>query len=86
MPFMMSTVLRTALQSALAALVLACTPLAHADVSADGAAAVAVQTHGGRVLSVDRVGGQRPAWRVKLVTARGEVRIVMIDSATGRPL
>ena len=31
-------------------------------------------------------GGPRPAWRVKLVTARGEVRVVLVDAATGRPL
>ena len=42
---------------------------------------------GGRVLAVERteVGG-RAAWRVKLVTPGGEVRVVVIDAATGRPM
>ena len=70
----------------LAALLLACAP-AWADVGRDEAAAVAQQVAGGRVLSVDRSQvGDRPAWRVKLVTAGGEVRVVMVDAATGRPL
>ncbi len=72
--------------SLLVALMLACAP-AWADVGRDEAAAVAQQAAGGRVLSVDRSQvGNRAAWRVKLVTAGGEVRVVMIDAATGRPL
>lgn len=60
---------------------------AWADLSRDDAAAVAQRMSGGRVLSVDRAdAGGRPVWRVKVVTARGEVRVVMIDGATGRPL
>lgn len=70
----------------LVALVLACSP-AWADVGRDEAAAAARQATGGRVLSVDKAQvGNRSAWRVKLVTAGGEVRVVMIDAATGRPL
>jgi hypothetical protein len=60
---------------------------AWADLSRDDAAGVAQRMSGGRVLSVDRAdAGGRPAWRVKVVTARGEVRVVLIDGATGRPL
>ncbi len=70
----------------LAALMLVCVPV-WADVGRDEAAAAAQQVAGGRVLSVDRSQvGDRSAWRVKLVTAGGEVRVVMVDAATGRPL
>lgn len=73
--------------SLLIALVLACAP-AWADVGPGDAAAAARQANGGgRVLSVDKARvGDRAAWRVKLVTAGGEVRVVLIDAATGRPL
>jgi hypothetical protein len=68
------------------ALMLACAP-AWADVGREEAAAAARQTVNGRVLSVDKAQvGNRAAWRVKLVTAGGEVQVVMIDAATGRPL
>lgn len=70
----------------LVALLLVCAP-AWADVGRDEAAAAAQQAAGGRVLSVERSQvGNRSAWRVKLVTAGGEVRVVMVDAATGRPL
>ncbi len=60
---------------------------AWADVGRDGAAAVAQRATGGRVLSVDRAdAGGRPVWRVKVVTGQGEVRVVMVDAATGRPM
>jgi len=60
---------------------------AWADVDRNEAAAAAQQAAGGRVLSVDKTQvGNRSAWRVKLVTAGGEVLVVMIDAATGRPL
>ncbi|QTN30656.1 PepSY domain-containing protein [Rhodoferax sp. AJA081-3] len=72
--------------SLLVALMLACAP-AWADVGRDEAAAAARQAAGGRVLAVDKAQvGNRAAWRVKLVTAGGEVRVVMIDAATGKPL
>ena len=73
--------------SLLVALMLAGAP-AWADVGRDEAAAAAArQAAGGRVLSVDKSQvGNRSAWRVKLVTAGGEVRVVMIDAATGRPI
>lgn len=60
---------------------------AWADVGREQAAAVAQQVASGRVLSVDRGdAGGRAVWRVKLLTARGEVRVVVIDAASGRPL
>ncbi len=72
--------------SLLVALMLACAP-AWADLSRDEAAAAARQAAGGRVLAVDKAQvGNRAAWRVKLVTAGGEVQVVMIDAATGKPL
>lgn len=58
---------------------------AWANVSRDDAAAVAQRETGGRVLAVDRADfGGRLFWRVKVVTARGEVRVVLVDVATGR--
>jgi hypothetical protein len=72
--------------SLLVAFMLACAP-AWADVGRDEAAAAARQAAGGRVLSVDKAQvGNRAAWRVKLVTAGGEVQVVLIDAATGKPL
>jgi uncharacterized membrane protein YkoI len=60
---------------------------AWADVSRDDAAAAAQRATGGRVLSVDRaMAGNRPAWRVKLVTGKGEVRVILIDAATGQAM
>ena len=60
---------------------------AWADLSRDDAVAAAQRSVSGRVLSVDRadVGG-RAAWRVKIVTSKGEVRVVLIDAANGRML
>ncbi len=70
----------------LVALMLACAP-AWADVGRDEAAAAARQAAGGRVLAVDKAQvGNRAAWRVKLVTAGGEVQVVLIDAATGKLL
>ena len=56
---------------------------AWADVSRADAAALAQRATDGRVLAVDtaQVGG-RPAWRVKVVTAQGEVRVIPIDVAS----
>jgi uncharacterized membrane protein YkoI len=37
------------------------------------------------VLSVDKAeAGKRPAWRVKVLTSQGEVRVILIDAASGR--
>jgi uncharacterized membrane protein YkoI len=69
------------------ALLLVVATAAWADVGRDGAAAIAQRMSGGRVLSVDRAdAGGRPAWRVKVVTARGEVRVIWVDAASGRPI
>lgn len=58
---------------------------AWADVSRDDAAAVAQRETGGRVLAVERSdAGGRAVWRVKVVTPRGDVRVVLVDVATGR--
>jgi len=69
-----------------AALVAAFAP-AWADVSRDDAAAAALRVASGRVLAVERAqSGDRPAWRVKVVTPEGEVRVILIDVATGQPV
>ena len=52
----------------------------YAQVSRDQAAAAAQQATGGRVLSVEQAGS---SWRVKVVTPRGEVRVIIVD-ASGR--
>jgi hypothetical protein len=75
--------MKALVKSICAALMLVAT-LAWADMSRDDAAAAAQRATGGRVLSVDRAdSGGRAAWRVKVVTPRGEVRVVMIDVGAG---
>lgn len=70
---------------ACAATVLALSVPAFAQVSRDDAAALAQRDSRGRVLSVERAdAGGRPAWRVKVLTPSGEVRVVLVDVATGR--
>ena len=69
------------------ALLLAVATAAWADVSRDDAAAIAQQASNGRVLAVERAeSGGRPVWRVKVVTARGDVRVILVDMATGRTM
>ncbi|MES2937182.1 MAG: peptidase [Pseudomonadota bacterium] len=63
------------------AVLLAAAVPAWADVSRDDAAAAAQRASNGRVLAVERAG---PSWRVKVLTARGEVRVLLVDAATGR--
>lgn len=71
----------------LCTLLLAAALPALAAVSRDDAAALAQRETGGRVLAVERTdAGGRPAWRVKVVTPGGEVRVILIDAATGRPI
>ncbi|MDQ6627591.1 MAG: PepSY domain-containing protein [Pseudomonadota bacterium] len=67
------------------ALLIGATLPAWADVGRDEAAATAQRVASGRVLGVERadVGG-KPAWRVKILTAQGEVRVVVVDAASGR--
>ena len=58
---------------------------ALAAVSRDDAAALAQRETGGRVLAVERADhGGRMVWRVKVVTPRGDVRVVLVDMATGQ--
>lgn len=60
---------------------------AWADVSRDDAAATAQRSSGGRVLAVDRTEqGGRAVWRVKVLTPRGEVRVILVDVASGRTM
>lgn len=67
------------------ALLILMTAPAWADISRDDAAAAAQRVASGRVLSVDKTeADRRPAWRVKVLTARGEVRVILIDAASGR--
>jgi uncharacterized membrane protein YkoI len=69
------------------ALLLAAAAPAWADASRDDAAAIAQRVSGGRVLTVERAqAGNRPVWRVKVVTPSGDVRVILVDAASGRPL
>jgi uncharacterized membrane protein YkoI len=69
----------------LCALLIALAAPAWADVGRDEAAAAAQRIATGRVLSVDRTeANKRPVWRVKVLTAQGEVRVILIDVASGR--
>ena len=71
----------------LCATVLAASNLAWADLSRDEAAAAAQRLSSGRVLSVEKSeSASGPVWRVKVVTAQGEVRVILIDAASGRAL
>jgi uncharacterized membrane protein YkoI len=67
---------------------LAATSIASwADVSRDEAAAAAQRLGGGRVLSVEKSeSGRRPVWRVKVITSQGEVKVILIDAASGQPV
>ena len=57
---------------------------AWADISRDDAAAAAQRVASGRVLSVDKTeADRRPVWRVKVLTGKGEVRVILIDAASG---
>ena len=69
----------------LSALMLAWAVPAWADVSRDDAAAMVQNASGGRVLAVEKTEHEgRAVWRVKVLTPQGEVKVVMIDAATGR--
>ena len=59
---------------------------AWASFSRDEAAAIAQRAGGGRILSVEKAEADgRAVWRVKVVTAQGEVRVILVDVASGRP-
>jgi uncharacterized membrane protein YkoI len=76
------------LNSLLCAVLLALALPAWAAVSRDEAAGIAQRAaSGGRVLSVEKSEADgRAVWRVKVVTAQGEVRVILIDVASGRAL
>ena len=58
---------------------------AWAAASRDDAAATAQRETGGRVLAVERSESDgRALWRVKVVTPRGDVRVILVDVATGQ--
>ena len=60
---------------------------AWADISRDQAAAAAQRASSGRVLSVEKTEvDRRPVWRVKVLTDKGEVRVILIDAASGRAI
>ncbi len=67
------------------ALILGSALPAFADVGRDEAAAVAQRVASGRVLAVERAeAGGKPVWRVKILSAKGEVHVVVVDAASGR--
>ena len=60
---------------------------AWADISRDEAAAAAQRVSNGRVLSVEKAEAERrPVWRVKVLTDKGEVRVILIDAGSGHVL
>lgn len=60
---------------------------AWANVSRDDAAATAQKASGGRVLAVDKADREgRAVWRVKVLTPQGEVKVILVDVASGRTL
>lgn len=78
--------MKSLLKTVCALLIMLAAP-AWADISRDEAAAAAQRVSDGRVLSVERTeSGRRPVWRVKILTAQGEVRVILIDAASGRAL
>ncbi len=74
-----------ALLTPLCALLIVLATPAWADVSRDEAAAAAQRVASGRVLSVEKAeADHRPVWRVKVLTAKGDVRVILVDAASGR--
>ena len=75
------------LAKAVCALLIVLAAPAWADISRDEAAAAAQRVSSGRVLSVEKTESEhRPVWRVKVLTAQGEVRVILIDAGSGRAL
>jgi uncharacterized membrane protein YkoI len=78
--------MNTLVRSVCAALIVLASP-AWADIGRDDAAAAAQRLSSGRVLSVEKSeSAGRSVWRVKVLTAQGEVRVILIDAASGKPL
>jgi hypothetical protein len=58
---------------------------AWAGPSRDDAATAAHRATNGRVLSIEKAEpARRAAWRVKVVTAQGEVKVILVDAVSGR--
>lgn len=58
--------------------------IAQTSISAEQAAALVQARTGGRILAVDRIRQQgREYYRVKVLTPKGEVQILLVDAATG---
>lgn len=75
------------LMTLISAVLLALAPPAWADVTRDDAAASAQQLSGGRVLAVEKTERDgRAVWRVKVLTPQGEVKVILVDVASGRTL
>jgi uncharacterized membrane protein YkoI len=73
------------LKSLFCALLVAAAVPAWADVGRDEAAAAAQRVASGRVLAVERAeAGGKPVWRVKILNAKGEVHVVVVDATSGR--
>ncbi len=71
----------------LSALLIVVAAPAWADINRDEAAAAAQRVASGRVLSVDKSeAARRPVWRVKVLTGQGEIRVILIDAASGRAI
>lgn len=52
---------------------------------APASAAVSRDAAAGRALAVEQAeAGGRPVWRVKVVTPNGEVRVILVDVASGQ--
>jgi len=66
-------------------LMLAWTAPAWAALSRDDAASMAEKSSGGRVLSVEKTNQDgRTYWRVKVVTPKGEVKVMLFDVNASR--
>ncbi|HEX9718417.1 MAG TPA: peptidase [Ramlibacter sp.] len=79
--------MKTLATSICCAALVALTVPAWADIGRDEAAAAAQRVSGARVLSVEKSeSARRPVWRVKVVTAKGEVKVILIDAASGQAL
>lgn len=77
--------MKTFVVAPLCALLIALATPAWADIGRNEAAAAAQRVAAGRVLSVDKTEvDRRPAWRVKVLSSQGEVRVILIDAASGR--
>lgn len=69
----------------ISALLMAIAMPVWADVSRDDAASTAQRASGGRVLSVEKTERDgRTVWRVKILTPQGDVKVILVDAASGR--